>query len=168
MGRRESRDVAVKLVYQYEFHKGEECTFDDKDFSIDNMIKLYSENAEYYEDVEKEKSSKKSKKAKDLNYSKEFDFKYAKDITEGALRENAKIDDLINRHAKGWTVSRMARLDVAILRVAVYEMLYRPDIPFSVTINEAVELAKTYSHKDAGGFVNGILASICDELDFEK
>ena len=54
----------------------------------------------------------------------------------------------------------MARLDLAILRVAIYELLYRDDIPSNVTINEAVELAKTYSHEDAGTFVNGILGSI--------
>jgi N utilization substance protein B len=72
---------------------------------------------------------------------------------------------MINKHAKGWTISRMARIDVAILRVAVYEILYREDIPFSVSVNEAVELAKKYSHDGAGSFINGILASIISEIE---
>ena len=69
-----------------------------------------------------------------------------------------QIDEALNGAAKGWTTRRMGRTDLAILRLAVYEMLYDDDIPVGVAINEAIELAKQYCDDEAATFVNGILA----------
>ena len=72
----------------------------------------------------------------------------------------SEIDALIAEKAKGWKLERLAKADLAVLRVAVFEMLYDEEIPNAVAINEAVELAKKYGEEKSGGFVNGILASV--------
>ena len=71
-----------------------------------------------------------------------------------------RIDGIIEENSKEWKLSRIAKVDLAILRVAVTEMNYFPDIPHSVSINEAVELAKTFSTQESGSFVNGVLGNI--------
>lgn len=69
-----------------------------------------------------------------------------------------EIDALINERAKGWTVERMGKVDITIIRLAVYEICYDDDIPTSVAINEAVELAKKFGQDESAGFINGVLA----------
>ncbi len=85
---------------------------------------------------------------------------YAADVVTGVADHRAELDELIGRHARGWTVERMPRIDLTVLRMASYELLHRPDVPPNVVINEAVELAKRYSTDDSGRFVNGVLAAI--------
>lgn len=70
------------------------------------------------------------------------------------------IDDVIEKHLKGWTIDRISKVSLAILRLAVYEILYLEDIPESVTIDEAVELCKKYSTVEDSAFVNGVLGSV--------
>ena len=72
------------------------------------------------------------------------------------------IDELINTHTKGWKTSRMNKVDLTILRLAVYEMKWDDSVPVGVAINEAVELAKKYSSDDGPAFVNGVLAKLAD------
>ncbi len=78
----------------------------------------------------------------------------------GSLARLAVIDDLLTEASEHWTLSRMSVVDRNILRVAVYELLDRPDIPPSVSINEAIEIAKKYSTPDAALFINGVLDRI--------
>ncbi len=78
-----------------------------------------------------------------------------------------KIDALIGKHAKGWKTERMAKLSRSVLRLCVYEMLFE-DIPYSVSINEAVELCKKFDDEKARPFVNGILNSVKNELEMAK
>lgn len=85
---------------------------------------------------------------------------FAEELVKGVYKHSDKINSLIKKCAKNWTLDRMAVVDRNVLRLAVYEMLYRIDIPTSVTINEAIEIAKKYSTDDSGAFVNGILDSI--------
>lgn len=73
-----------------------------------------------------------------------------------------EIDELINTHTKGWKTSRMNKVDLTILRLAVYEMKWDDAVPVGVAINEAVELAKKYSSDDGPAFVNGVLAKLAD------
>lgn len=70
----------------------------------------------------------------------------------------SEIDELINEKAKGWTTARMGKVDLTIIRLAVYEIRFDEDIPTGVAINEAVELAKKFGQDESAGFVNGILA----------
>lgn len=85
---------------------------------------------------------------------------FTRELVHGALREQEALDDLIKRHASGWTLDRIAPLERAILRTALYEMLHRPDVPDEVAIDEAVEAAKELCAAEASGFVNGILGTI--------
>jgi N utilization substance protein B len=85
---------------------------------------------------------------------------YAEELVRGVARCAPEIDETIGRHAKGWTIDRMPVMDRAILRIATFELLERPDIPAAVAISEAVELAKRYSTEDSGRFVNGVLAAV--------
>lgn len=82
---------------------------------------------------------------------------FADPLIRGALEHRDEIDQVIRKYAKNWDLRRMATVDRNILRLAIYEMMYRDDIPPVVSINEAVDIAKKFSTEDSGKFVNGIL-----------
>jgi N utilization substance protein B len=88
---------------------------------------------------------------------------FTEDVVAGVAAHRAELDRLLGDHAEGWTVSRMAAVDRALLRVACYEMLFRPDVPSAVAIDEAVEAAKELSTGDSGRFINGVLGRIARE-----
>jgi len=85
---------------------------------------------------------------------------FAETLVKGTCENIKSIDEVISRHADNWNISRMAVIDRNIMRMSVYEMLYREDIPPNVSINEAIELAKKYGDVDSGKFVNGILDKV--------
>jgi N utilization substance protein B len=82
------------------------------------------------------------------------------ELAEGVRQERERVDELIASHAVGWSLDRIAPLERNILRVALYELLHRPDVPDEVAIDEAVETAKELCAADAPGFVNGILGAV--------
>lgn len=90
---------------------------------------------------------------------------YVKAAYFGVLEHLEEIDDMINRHANGWKTNRISKVSRSILRLATYEMLYLAEIPASVSINEGVELCKTFDEEKAKGFVNGVLNAIKDEIE---
>jgi N utilization substance protein B len=90
--------------------------------------------------------------------------RFAEPLIRGTLAHRDEADALISRLAKNWDLHRMASVDRNILRLAVYEMLHRDDIPPVVSINEAVDVAKKFSTQDSGKFVNGILDKVRSEL----
>ncbi|HOB20144.1 MAG TPA: transcription antitermination factor NusB [Candidatus Atribacteria bacterium] len=92
----------------------------------------------------------------ELSLSK-HDMEYIQDILEGCIRHRGEIDSIIKERSKGWRFDRLSKVDLAILRLALYEILYRDDIPESVSVNEGVELAKKYGNEKSGSFVNGVL-----------
>jgi len=128
MGRRASREIAMKLIYQLEIQK------DSREEQINNTLEQY-----------------------DLN---ENDREYILDVVKGVFKNQEEIDGTIEKFSKGWKLSRISKVDLAILRLAIYEMCHRDDIPFTVAINEAVELAKNYSGEESGSFINGILGKL--------
>ena len=85
---------------------------------------------------------------------------FAEKLAKGVEQNREKIDEQISRYIRGWKFSRLSRVSVAALRLAVYEILYEDNIPDSVSINEAVELAKKYGSVEDAPFVNGVLASV--------
>ncbi|RMG18321.1 MAG: transcription antitermination factor NusB [Planctomycetota bacterium] len=85
---------------------------------------------------------------------------FAKSLVRGVRRHQEAIDAELATVARNWTLERMAVIDRNILRIGAYELLHEPDIPAAVTIDEAVNMAKAYSTKDSGAFVNGILDRI--------
>ena len=89
---------------------------------------------------------------------------FVADLVGGVGRHLGPIDELIARYAIDWAVDRMPAIDRNVLRLAVYELQERPDVPVGVVISEAVELAKRYSTEESGRFVNGILASIATDV----
>jgi N utilization substance protein B len=89
---------------------------------------------------------------------------FAEPMIRGTLEHRDAIDEEIKKHAKNWDLPRMAAVDRNILRLAIYEMLHREDIPPVVSINEAVDIAKKFSTQESGKFVNGILDKVRSEL----
>ena len=128
MSRRELREQIFKLLFRVEFNSPED---------MQEQEKLFFEDEEAAQD-------------KDADYIAD---KYEK--IESRL---AEIDALINEKAEGWDTTRMSKVDLTILRLAVYEILFDETVPTGVAINEAVELAKKFGQDASSGFVNGVLA----------
>jgi N utilization substance protein B len=89
---------------------------------------------------------------------------FAGDLVAGVGKNLESIDERIRRYARGWTIERMPVVDRTVLRMGVYELLHRPDVPTGAVISEAVELAKRYSTDDSPRFVNGMLSRIAEEV----
>lgn len=134
MGRREMREHIFKLLFLREFNQSEE---------MPEQIRMYFESLE---------------ELAPMNEA------YMQNKYEKILECLAEIDGILNQSSSGWKVSRMSKVDVNILRLAVYEMKYDEDVPVKVAINEAVELAKKFGSDDSSSFVNGILGKIAKEL----
>lgn len=124
----------MKLLYQFQL----------RDDDIQEQIELFlSEVEKPLEDAEKE---------------------YFLGVVQGAMEKKNQIDTLIQNHAKGWTLERMPKVDLAIMRLTIYELQYRKDIPWNVSINEAVELAKKYGGDQSKTFINGVLGKVAASL----
>lgn len=133
MNRSEIREQAFKLIYSLEIQKRE---------ALEEQIELYLENNDIT----------------DKNAAE-----YIKDAVLGIEKNKKEIIEKIEKNLKAdWKIDRISKIDLAILKLAVYEIKYK-DIPFKVVINEAVELAKKYGEDNSKNFVNGILASIVKE-----
>ena len=91
------------------------------------------------------------------------ELEFARQLVMGTLEHIDEIDQMISRVSKEWQLNRMANVDRNIMRLALYEMKFRQDIPSSVSINEAVELAKIFGSTDSGKFVNGILGKFIQD-----
>ena len=129
MGRRELREQIFKLLFRIEFNKPEEMAEQEKLF---------------FEDGEKKIS--------------EIDHVYITEKYARIVQQKKAIDLMINEIAEGWKTERMGKVDLTILRLAVYEIKFDEDVPASVAINEAVELAKKFGQDGSPSFINGILA----------
>lgn len=90
---------------------------------------------------------------------------YTHFIVSGVKEHLEEIDSLIEKNLKGWKKNRISKISLTILRIAVFEMLYSDDVPVSVTINEAVELAKNYATDGDGSFVNGVLGAVSKDIE---
>lgn len=146
MGRREQREQIFKLLFRVEFNAPEEMP-QQRDLFLE-QIKLPAEEEGM------------AAREKDIAY-----------ITEkfGRIQDKiSQIDSMINDKAEGWSVSRMGKVEVTLLRLGAYEILYDQDVPDSVAINEAVELAKRYGQDNSGAFVNAVLAKFLPPADGEK
>lgn len=93
--------------------------------------------------------------------------KYIVSVVKGVAKHLEELDGQIKRNAKGWSLSRLSRITVAILRLALYEMRYVEDVPVGAAINEAVEFAKTYDSEETASFINGVLGTIARNMESE-
>ncbi|RMD88206.1 MAG: transcription antitermination factor NusB [Candidatus Dadabacteria bacterium] len=94
----------------------------------------------------------------------EEDLEFSKSVAFGVIENLQRIDELITAASHHWTIDRMSRVDRNILRIGVFEIAYRDDIPHSVSINEAIEIAKRYAAEDTPMFVNGVLDRVASDL----
>lgn len=128
MNRRQLREQIFKLLFRVEFNAPEDMPEQKELFLVEN-----DEFDESDQDI--------------------IDSKYTR-----IMEKLTQIDTLINEKAKGWSTQRMGKVELTIIRLAVYEMLFDEEIPNSVAINEAVELAKKFGQDESSAFVNGVLA----------
>ncbi|MBQ8235294.1 MAG: transcription antitermination factor NusB [Clostridia bacterium] len=96
------------------------------------------------------------------------DSEYVKSVVTGCHEKREELDTLIEKYSNGWKVRRISRVSLAIMRLCIYEMTSMPEIPYNVSINEAVELCKRYNDEKAPAFVNGILNTIADKEGMKK
>ena len=129
MNRRTLREQVFKLLFRIEFNSQEE---------------MQQQCSYFFEDSD--------------NQILEEDMDYIQNKFNMIMDHLSEIDRLINEKAKGWSTQRMGKVDLTIIRLAVYEILYDENVPTNVAINEAVELAKKFGQDESYGFVNGILA----------
>lgn len=92
---------------------------------------------------------------------------FLENLVYGVQSHQEELDDVIGQYAQGWALNRLAKVDLTILRMAVYELKYMPEVPVGAAINEAVELAKAYGEDKSAGFINGILGSVARALRSE-
>ena len=93
---------------------------------------------------------------------------FTKQIVFGVEAQEEKINETIAAHSTGWKLNRMSKVAVALLQLAIYEIESLPEIPYKVSINEAVELAKQYGGKEDGPFINGVLGSVVKDKEQEN
>lgn len=101
----------------------------------------------------------------EYNELKEKEEKYIKETATYIMNNLEEFDSKIEKYAKRWKITRFAKVDLAVLRIAIYEILYREDIPIEVSINEAIEISKKYSTDESRKFINGILGSLVRGLE---
>ena len=134
MTRRKLREQIFKLLFRIEFNDADE---------MDEQIKLF------FNDV-------------DVTYDEE-DTEYIQGKYDAILKLLPDIDAAINEGTKGWTTERMSKVDLTIIRLGVYEILYDENVPDGVAVNEAVELAKKFGQDESYSFVNGVLGNFVDK-----
>lgn len=125
--RRDNRMATVQYLYQWEANKPEQ---------LNDGICQFFENQE--------------------EHPREY-YAFAEELVHGVIEHLEEVDAVIVAHTQNWSFDRIAKVDLSVLRLAIYELLYRTDIPPIVSINEAIELGKIYSTPDSKRFINGIL-----------
>jgi transcription antitermination protein NusB len=139
--RRKAREVALQVLYLQEA----------QDFSIERATTTYFSN--FNSGTEAEDGEPREAADADIKG-------FAEELASGVNHYKEKIDQVISDAALNWRVDRMTRVDRNVLRLAVYELLFEPEIPLRVTMNEAIELAKRFGTNESAAFVNGILDKI--------
>jgi N utilization substance protein B len=155
--RREARERAVQFLFQHELNPPEDLAAALTQFWESQRTAAIAEEkgaATWGQQVELPPPTTEEAAIRE----------FADPLIRGALEKRDEADDIIRKHAKNWELHRIAAVDRNILRLAIYEMLHRDDIPPVVSINEAVDIAKKFSTQDSGKFVNGILDKVKSEL----
>lgn len=138
MNRSQLRENIFKLLYTTQFNSEEE---------MDGQLSLYFEIPKWEEE----------------ETAGPADQVYIEEKYRRVMEKVVSIDEMLNKTSEGWKTSRMGKVDLAILRLAVYEMKYDEDVPVGVAINEAVELAKRFGRDESPSFINGILGKLSRE-----
>ena len=155
--RREARERAVQFLFQYDLNPPD---------NLDSALEHFWESQRAAAIAEEKGGATWGEKAElPPPTTEEAETRlFADPLIRGTIQHRDKVDEQIKKYAKNWELHRIAAVDRNILRLAIFEMLYREDIPPIVSINEAVDIAKKFSTQDSGKFVNGILDKVKGEL----
>ena len=137
-GRRKSRELALQALFYFDYDKGDP----------DRLLPLFCEN---FSDI--------------MNHGA---VPFFKTLVKGVKSKQSDIDRLINTCSRNWKVPRMPAVDRNIMRIGVFEFVECPDIPSSVTINEAVEIGKRFGTRDSASFINGVLDRVRIQMESEQ
>ena len=135
MNRRKSREAAMKLIYEMQIKKE----------GFEEIFENFKEHTE--EDTS------------------ELDLEYIENSLKGVTENIEVIDATISKHLINWKLERLSKIDLSILRLAIYEITFEEDIPNIVCVNEAIELAKEYSQDITGAFINGVLGRLVEKTN---
>ena len=155
--RREARERAVQFLFQYDMNPPED---------LDRALEMFWETQRAAA-IAEEKGAANWGEPGELpppTVDEAAVRLFADPLIRGALEHRDEADGVIKKHAKNWDLHRIAAVDRNVMRLAIFEMLHREDIPPVVSINEAVDIAKRFSTQDSGKFVNGILDKVKGEL----
>lgn len=141
MTRTVAREIAVHMVFELGFGDRSARQLLEEELTPEKFALIGAEEALY------------------AKFPDETQEKYIRMLVNGVFEHGPELDDYISRHAVGWSFARIPRVAAAIMRVAMYEMLYMPEIPNAAAINEAVEIAKGYETAEVVSFINGILGT---------
>ena len=153
MSRRKAREIVLCLVFEKDYRTDCSCEklyndlFEDGGIDIEEIYDSFGED-------ESEKNKNKN------DYLSKADRNYIKSTFIGIYENIEQIDDIVSSSTIGWEYNRISKISMALLRIAVYEILHAEDVPTSVAINEAVELSKRYDDSEAYTFINGVLGAV--------
>ncbi|MFD3258723.1 transcription antitermination factor NusB [Paenibacillus lentus] len=143
MKRRLAREIAIQSLYQMEMNE-----VDAEEAVSMLMAEAAGENESEVEVTEVNKTTS-----------------FVLELVRGTWEHKAAIDEMLADYLKNWQVSRLSKVDRQVLRLAVYEMVFRNDVPGKVAVNEAIELAKHFGVEESGKFVNGVLGKMIHDLE---
>ncbi len=155
-----TREYMMKLIYQTQITK--EDMGDVLDKFLDDQLEYITNR---YEELRLQYSNNPGLKLENLKADDVIDREYMAQMCKLLSEKSDEIDAMINKYAKNWSVNRMAKVDLAILRLAICEILFVEEIPNKVSINEAIEMAKLYCDDKTPKFINGILGSVVSETE---
>ena len=150
MSRRYAREDTFRIVFS----------------SLINKMEADEYLAEYFESVKNPALSKKD--VAFLNSDNPDDCEYVRKVVDGVIEKKDEFDKIISENLRGWEANRISKVSIAVIRLALFEMLYLSDVPMKVAINEAVDIAKRYDGQECASFVNGVLASAVSKLGIEE
>jgi N utilization substance protein B len=145
MNRTEAREIAVKLCFE----------ISSKDCLADDVLERFFDG-EYYDTLSDEDKVF-------ATYPDETQKEYIEQLVRGIGDHSAELDGYVEKYSRGWQFSRISRTALAVIKTAMYEIMYMPEIPTGVAVNEAVEIAKHYDEPETVSFINGVLGTFARE-----
>ena len=147
--RRQGRELALKILYSLPDHEGG---------ALEQVFADFWRNFRFRDDLLGEVGEESEA------FPPEASRQFAEALVSGVSEDLEQVDQLIDAHSNNWTLERMARVDLALLRMATYELLRAHDVPPNVVINEAVEIGKCFGTKETPAFINGILDQVARQV----
>ncbi len=143
MNRSKAREHAFQILFSTEFQM-----LSDKEDPLEKLDQVITDHLMTFQDQDEKMTLEEEK--------------FIRREVTGTMTHLKELDEAISEHLKGWSLNRLGRVDLSIMRLALYEIRYEKDIPDRVSINEAVELAKKYGEERSGKFINGVLANFAE------